>query len=165
MKYQSLFFVIVHIGLDSTVLSLPIAPPLTLENVMSVVKRARSWRALAKQLVRAYDKDGGDSYFGINLDDLQQQHHSDKECLKHIVGEFLKRESWQFYQQHYQHWPQTWRAVIWCLYLSDEIHLAVQIQSYAEPLEGVYVCVCSCILVHHGQCSDPRSMQLLADVK
>ena len=102
-----------------------------MENVISVVKGVRSWRTLAKKLVHAYDRNDGHYAFAIgsiNLDNLQHQHHSDEECLKAIVEEFLEGG-----------WPQSWRSVIWSLYLSDEIHLADQIQSYAEPLEGVCV--------------------------
>ena len=120
-------------------LSLPVAPPLTVENVMSVVKGVKRWRTLAKQLVVTYDKDDDDDdEYSINLDDLQQQHHSDEDCLKIIIKTFLKGKG--LYRQ------PSWRAVIWCLYLSDEIHLAEQIQSYGEQLEGV--CLCMWLYLH-----------------
>ena len=117
-------------------LSLPVAPPLTVENVMSVVKGVKRWRTLAKKLVMAYDQyDERSIVSGINLDDLQRQHHSDEDCLKTIVERFLEGKP------QYWYWSPSWRAVIWCLYLSDEIHLAEQIQSYGEQLEGVCLCM------------------------
>ena len=125
-----------------SILSLPVAPPLTVENVMSIVKGVKRWRTLAKQLVEAYDKDDDDDddEYSINLDDLQQQHHSDEDCLKTIVERFLEGKD------QYQYRPPSWRTVIWCLYLSDEIHLAEQIQSYGEQLEGV--CLCMWLYLH-----------------
>ena len=132
-------------GLYGTVLSLSlslsVAPPLTVENVMSVVKGVKRWRTLAKQLVGAYDQyDDKNIVRGINLDALQRQHHSDEDCLKTIIERFLEGKP------HHWYWLPTWRAVIWCLYLSDEIHLAEQIQSYGEQLEGV--CLCMWLYLH-----------------
>ena len=107
---------------------------------MSVVKGVKRWRTLAKQLVEAYDDKDDDDKYGINLDNLQQQHHSDENCLKDIIEIFLKRNG------HYWYRSPSWRAVIWCLYKSDEIHLAEQIQSYGEQLEGV--CLCMWLYLH-----------------
>ena len=109
---------------------------------MSVVKGVKKWRTLAKKLVEAYDKDDDHRIIvfpdAINLDDLQRQHHSDEDCLKVIIETFLKEKG--------QYRQPSWRAVIWCLYLSDEIHLAEQIQSYGEQLEGV--CLCMWLYLH-----------------
>ena len=71
----------------------------------------------------------------VNLDDLQHQHGSDKNCLKAVVEKFLLGGG--------QYWPQqpSWRAVIWSLYKAHEIHLANQIRIYAEPVQGVCMCV------------------------
>ena len=108
---------------------------------MSVVKGVKRWRTLAKQLVNAYNKNEIIHRFdAINLDDLQRQHHSDEDCLKTIVEIFLKGKG----QHRYR--PPSWRTVIWCLYMSDEIHLAEQIQSYGEQLEGV--CLCMWLYLH-----------------
>ena len=120
---------------DSTVLSSFLAaPPLTLENVMSVVKRVR-WRTLAKHLVYGYDKDD-DEYRIINnstdLDALQREHGSDEDCLKAVVSRFLLEKVW---------YRASWREVIWSLYMANEIQLADQIRSYAERLEGVCLCM------------------------
>ena len=125
----------------STVLfSFLAAPPLTLENVMSVVKGARNWRTLAKHLVLGYDKDDDEyrSYIGAtDLDALQRKHGSD---LKTVVRRFLLKG--------YRYWQASWRAVIWSLYKADEIQLADQIRSYGEQLEGV--CLCMYIVCQHN---------------
>ena len=121
---------------DSIVLSSFLAaPPLTLENVMSVVKRVRRWRALAKHLIYAYNtNDYENDYYGTtDLDVLQRQHGSDEDCLKAVVSKFLQGKG--------QNWPASWRGVIWSLYKANEIQLADQIQSYGEQLEGVCLCM------------------------
>ena len=116
-----------------------VAPPLTLENVMTVVKGVRNWRAIARELIDAYDEtdDAEDDIivFGTDLDDLQRQHGSGENCLKEVVKIFLQKGG--------QYRPPSWRQVIGSLYKSDEIHLARQFQSYCEPLTGVLVHVCS----------------------
>ena len=110
---------------------------------MSVLKAVKRWRTLAKQLVEAYDQYDENNIVSdmmINLDDLQRQHHSDEDCLKTIIERFLEGKGRNRYR------PPSWRAVIWCLYLSDEIHLAKQIQSYGEQLKGV--CLCMWLYLH-----------------
>ena len=130
---------------DSTaLLCLPVAPPLTPENVMTVVKGVKRWRALAKQLVYAYDKDGGIYWSGsVDLDDLQHQHGSAQDCLEAIVKVFLQERGGQYEQP-------TWRAIIWSLYKANETELADQFRSYAEPVKGesMYLCMYSrdCLL-------------------
>ena len=118
---------------DSAVLSSFLAaPPLTLENVMSVVKGVRNWRTLAKHLVLGYDKDvDEDRQCDTDLDALQREHGSDEDCLKIVMNQFLLGE----YRQ------VKWRAVIWSLYKANEIQLADQIRSYGEQLEGVCLCI------------------------
>ena len=125
---------------DSTVLSsLLAAPPLTLENVMSVVKGVRNWRTLAKELVRIYDV-WNKCYAGAtDLNAPQREHGSDKNCLKTIVRRFLRGGG---------KYRQTWRAVIWSLYKANEIQLADQIRSYGEQLEGVFLCTLLCMYVN-----------------
>ena len=121
---------------DSTVLSSFLAaPPLTLENVMSVVKGVRNWRTVAKHLVRAYDKDDyEDKRFtgATDLDALQHEHGSDEDCLKTVVRQFLQRGG--------RYSEASWRAVVWCLYKANEIQVADQIRHYGEQLEGVCLC-------------------------
>ena len=122
---------------DSTVLSSFLAaPPLTLENVMSVVKGVRRWRTLAKHLINGYDKnDDVHRYYpgSTDLDVLQREHGSDEDCLKAVVSKFLQGKDW--------YWVVSWRIVIWSLYEANEIQLADQIRSYGERLEGVCLCM------------------------
>ena len=123
---------------DMLTCSLSVAPSLTVENVMTVVKGVRNWRATAKRLLgNAYDK--GDNMVispGTDLDDLQRRHGSDEDCLREVVKIFLQGGG------RYGH-PTSWRVVIGSLYQSDELHLARQYRSYCEPLTGVLVYVCT----------------------
>ena len=130
---------------DSRVLSSFLAaPPLTLENVMSVVKGVRRWRTLAKHLVNGYDEDDDEyKYYrhSTDLDALQREHGSDEDCLKTVVRKFLRGKG--------QYSAASWRGVIWCLYKALELQLADQILSYAEPLEGM-CCVCISMSTYYG---------------
>ena len=99
------------------------------------MKEVRSWRTLAKQLVYAYDQDDMTNKFfpnSINLDDSQHQHGSDENCLKAVVEKFFLGGG---------RYRPSWRAVIWSLYQAHEIHLANQIRIYAEPVQGMCMCV------------------------
>ena len=120
---------------DSTVLSSFLAaPPLTLENVVSVVKGVRRWQILAKYLVWGYDKDEDEySRIGTDLDALQRYYGSDEDCLKAVVSQFLQGKG--------RYRPASWRGVIWSLYEANEIQLADQFRSYGEQLEGVCLCM------------------------
>ena len=97
----------------------PPAPLLTPENVMIVVKEVRSWRRLGEHLLYMPES---------HLDSFQHQHGSDEACLKAVVERFLLGD--------YPYWQPSWREVIWALYKANEIHLADQIRSYAEPVQG-----------------------------
>ena len=99
---------------------------------MAVVKGVRKWRAMARKLIYAYDREDDtiDSP-GTDLDDLQQRHGSDEDCLKEIVKIFLQGDGW--------YGSPSWRRVIGSLYRSDEFQLARQFRSYCEPVTGVLV--------------------------
>ena len=71
------------------------------------------------------------------LDDIQDQHGSDEACLKAVVEVFLLGEG--RYKQ------PSWRAVIHALHEASESHLADQIKSYAEPVQGECVWVIMCV--------------------
>ena len=88
------------------------APPLSLDNVLRAVTGV-NWRTLGQRL------------FFYDLDAIREQHGSDEDRLKRVVENFLS-------SLH-----PSWRQVIWALYMSNAIHLAEHIRSYAEPLEGV----------------------------
>ena len=83
--------------------------------------------------------------YGNKLDAIQCQHGSDEACLKAVVESFLLEDG------HYQ---PSWRRVIHALHEASESHLANQIKSYAEPVQGecvwvmsTCVCVGTCALV------------------
>ena len=67
----------------------------------------------------------------LQLNEIQQQYDSDKDYLKTVVERFLKG-SGPFNKP-------SWRAVIMCLYRANEIQLAEQIRSYAEPVQGTVI--------------------------
>ena len=101
------------------------APPLTLENVLEAVKKVKSWREL------------GDGLFGYlslkRKNDIERQHGSDEACLKAVVDAFLLGEG------NYK--APSWRMVMHALHGANESHLADQIKSYAEPVQGECVSV------------------------
>ena len=101
-------------------LSFP-APPLTLDNVLNVVKNVQDWRPLCWAM--CYDPYR-----------IQRQHDSDEDCLKDVVERFLRGDS-------YEYKKPSWRVVIWCLYKAKEIQLAEQIRSYAEGVQGTVIMV------------------------
>ena len=95
------------------------APPLTLDNVLNVVKNVRDWRPLCTAML-GYD--------------IHSQHDSDEDCLKDVVEHFLRGGN-------YKYKNPSWRVVIWCLYEANEIQLAEQIRSYAEGVQGTVIMV------------------------
>ena len=99
-------------------LSLPPAPPLTLDNIFDAVKNVRSWRTLGQYMI----------YSSSKLDDIQRRHASHEACLKDVIELFLSGKG--RYKQ------PSWRAVIWSLYKANEIQLAEHIRNYAEPVQG-----------------------------
>ena len=72
----------------------------------------------------------------VELDEIQRQHGSDEACLKAVVEAFLLGEG------HYQ---PSWRRVIHALHKANESHLADQIKSYVEPVQGECVWVIMCV--------------------
>ena len=98
-----------------------LAPPLTLANVLDVVKNVRSWRTLGEHIC---------SYFSSDLGYIELQHVSGEACLKAVIEDFLNGKS--------RYRPPSWRAVIWSLYKANEIQLADNIRSFAKPVQGRY---------------------------
>ena len=101
-----------------SVLSSP-ALPLTLDNILEVVKNVQSWHTLGQHIV----------LYPSKLDDIQRQHVSDEACLKAVIEGFLSSKG------HYK--QPSWRKVIWSLYKANEIQLAEHIRSFAEPVKGM----------------------------
>ena len=81
-----------------------------------------NWRTLGQSLVDDYGLGLIDS---STLDEISKQYGSDEDRLKGVIDKFLSSRR------------PSWRKVIWALYVSNAIHLAEHIRSYAEPLEGV----------------------------
>ena len=115
--------------------------------MFTLVRKVKSWRKLAKELVWAYDQDNHQqdiarhNPYSTDLDALQRQLGSDEECLKSVIEKFLQRKGGRYNQP-------SWRAVIWSLYRANEIQLASHIKIYGEPLQGVcIVCVDYCTVL------------------
>ena len=118
--------------------SLLVAPPLTSDVLLPLLKGVKSWRKLAKKLLYAYDEEGGRQirfvpvgYSWHNLDDLQRRRGSDEDCLKAVIEIFLQGRG------RYKH--PSWGAVLQSLYNINELQLAACIKSYAVPLQGVCI--------------------------
>ena len=128
--------------------SLLVAPPLTSDILLPLLKGVKSWRKLAKELLYAYD--GDDPFRSLlplgyslhNLDDLQLQWGTDEDCLKSVIEIFLQGRG--RYKQ------PSWRAVLWSLCNANELQLAASIKSYAEPLQSV------CTIFIDGHCEISR---------
>ena len=102
-----------------SVLSSP-APPLTLDNILEVVKNVRNWRTLGQHILHPI--------ISSRLDAIQRQHVSDEACLRAVIEDFLSGNSL---------YKPSWRAVIWFLYKANEIQLVEHIRSFAEPVKGM----------------------------
>ena len=110
-----------------------VAPPLTVENVMTVVRSVRNWKTFAKQLVNTEDDDDLYDHY-VDLDNLQHRYSSDEDCLKTVVDNLLRGDG--PYTAHL-----SWRFVLWCLVKANETQLALHFKSYSEQLEGKCVCL------------------------
>ena len=66
------------------------------------------------------------------LNEIQQQYDSDKNHLKALVEYFLRGGGSLFTKP-------SWRAMICILYRANELQLAEQIRSYAEPVQGTVI--------------------------
>ena len=119
--------------------SLLVAPPLTSDVLLPLLKGVKSWRKLAKELIYAYDDDDDDEWVPLpspplgcswhNLDDLQRQCDTNEDCLKAVIEIFLQGRG--------QYKQPSWRPVLQSLYNANELQLAASIKSFAEPLQGV----------------------------
>ena len=107
-----------YVPIATSLFSSPAAPPLTLENVLDVVKNVKSWRTLG-QVLNPFSEQS-------KLDAIRRQHVSDEARLKAVVEDFLS--GW--------HGQQSWRRLTWYLYQANESQLAERIRSFAEPVQG-----------------------------
>ena len=116
--------------------SLLVAPPLTLDVLLPLLKGVKSWRKLARQLLYTYDKETRRRFHKYefplhNLDNLQLKWGTDEDCLKAVIEIFL--------QERGRYRQPSWRAVVRSLYNAEELQLAASIKSYAELLQGVHI--------------------------
>ena len=89
------------------------------------MQRVQDWRRLGSWLLGLFS--------GATLDKIQAQHGSDEEaCLNALIEAFFRGEG------HYQ---PSWRSVILALHEAGETHIARDIMTFAEPVEGERVCV------------------------
>ena len=89
------------------------------------MRRVQDWRRLGRGLLGLFS--------GATLNEIQAQHGSNKEaCLKALIEAFLRGEG------DYQ---PSWRSVIHALHRAGETHIARDIMTFAEPVEGESVCV------------------------
>jgi hypothetical protein len=105
------------------------ALPLTFDNVYEVVKTVRSWRELAKGLLRWYDSNSDGQR---KLDAIEHQHVSDEARRKAVVEVFLKGEG---------PFQPSWRMLIHRLHWAWQSHVAEKIKTNAEPHQGEWVSV------------------------
>ena len=89
-------------------------------------------------------RDLGDELVGFEKRvDIQHQHDTNEARLKAVVEEFLLGEG------RYQ---PSWRKVIFSLDEVDESHLANQIRSYGEPVQGESTCMYVCVFESGNTC-------------
>ena len=111
--------------------SLSPAPPLTIERVYEAVKGVKDWRGFGEWL----------GLLSRELDAIESQY--DDLRMKVVVEKFLRGEC-----RRYGH--PSWRAMIWALDSTYEIHLADQIIDYGEPVQGEWLCI---LYVYWDGCS------------
>ena len=140
---KTVLIIIIVVFSDFTVLfSLPVAPPLSIDTLLPLLKEVKCWRTLAKKLIETNDDSDGFFSFTFedseNLDDLQRQYGSDEECLKYVIEKYLQGKGGLYEQP-------SWRSVTQSLYEANEFKLASRVKSYGEPVQGV--CIFLSILV------------------
>ena len=88
--------------------------------MLDIVKSVRSWHTLGEHIY---------SFHSVyELDALLLWYVSDEACLKAVIEHFLSGKG------HYK--QPSWRALIWSLYRANEIQLADNVRSFAEPVQG-----------------------------
>ena len=113
-----------------------VAPPFTSATLLPLLREVKSWRELARKLIRTDDDDNPLYLYryrpdGLtNLDDFQRRHGSDAECLKAVIEMFIRGEGKM---------KPSWEAVFHSLYETNELRLASKVKSYAEPPKGMRI--------------------------
>ena len=106
-----------------------LAPPLTVENILTAVERV-AWRKLGERLIPAGDYNAESRQLEYpKLNEIAQQHQSDDSCLRAVIERWLQGEG--------RDEEPSWRALIRRLDGADETSAAADtIRHFAEPLPG-----------------------------
>ena len=105
-----------------------LAPPLTVENILSAVEGV-TWRKLGEELIRGvYNLESHQRDYP-KLDEIAQQHQSVDSCLRAVIECWLQGEG--------RDKEPSWRALIWRVDEATETSAAADtIRHFAEPLPG-----------------------------
>ena len=105
-----------------------LAPPLTIENILTAVQGV-AWRKLGERLIRGNNNRQSSQFEYPKLDEIAQQHQSDDSCLCAVIECWLQGEGLDE--------EQSWRRIIWALdYATETSAAGDSIQHLAEPLPG-----------------------------
>ena len=120
-----------HISLSSLLLfhtPSTLAPPLTIENILTAVQGV-AWRNLGKGLIGGvYNLESAQVDYP-KLDEIAQQHQSDDSRLRAVIECWLQGEG--------RDKERSWRALIWRLDGETKTTAAADpIRHFAEPLPG-----------------------------
>ena len=105
-----------------------LAPPLTVENILTAVQGV-AWRKLGERLIRGNYNRQSSPFEYPKLDEIAQQHQSDDSRLCAVIECWLQGEG--------RDKEPSWRALIWRLNNATETTaVADNIRHFAEPLPG-----------------------------
>ena len=105
-----------------------LAPPLTVENILSAVEGV-AWRKLGERLTPGDYNLKSYQYDYPKLDEIAQQHQSDDSRLRAVMECWLQGEGLGE--------EPSWRRIIWALDGATETTAAADpIRHFAEPLPG-----------------------------
>ena len=109
-----------------TTLLSTLAPPLTVENILTAVQGV-AWRKLGEGLL-PLTKSGGQLDYP-KLDEIERQHQSDDSRLRAVIECWLQGDGVDK--------EPSWRRIIWALDDTNETRAAAEtIRHFAEPLPG-----------------------------
>ena len=108
-----------------TTLLSTLAPPLTVENILTAVQGV-AWRKLGERLLPLTESGGLWGYH--KLDEIERQHQSDDSRLHAVIECWLQGEG--------RGEEPSWRVLIWRLDGAEATKAADTIRHLAEPLPG-----------------------------
>ena len=104
-----------------------LAPPLTVENILTAVQGV-AWRKLGEGLIRGDYNTESHQFDYPKLDEIERQHQSDDSRLCAVIECWLQGEG--------RDEEPSWRRIIWTLDGAKVSTAADTIQHLAEPLPG-----------------------------